>query len=549
MADTVYNVITKYDVDVSSGVSGFGAFAVVLNQVTDLLEKAKDKIAEAVGEIIHIGSEAEKTRLVMAGLFGATGLGTNKLADNLAMSDEMLVRMRKHAAELPGTFEDLAEIYQRALPGGAKAGQSAMGIEKLSADMMAVGKAFGLNAAIIGTEVAEIMEGRANKRMPLFAKLSQFMGPDMNANKFNALGEDKKWEMLNAALSKFSPMVKAYADTWDAISSTTESYVQNIIRVGSAGIFASLKEDLQAVNTWYEKNEASIMKVVSAIFDGLSNAFGIVGGFLREIIGLFADFVPGADSAADSIREIGTWIGYGADALITYIMVMGAAKLGTEAIAAAQWVWNAALGVGIAEVALMGVAIAALAAGLVLVIGYWEELVNSMTDALDMKPMRWLMKKAGFIPEGATDADIDESMGHHSRKALEGTYAHNKELSRVYGDDGVMGHLKGRLDAWGLLPSSPALAHANINNPMTQMQMMFPGMDLSQAGKPDVNGLLNRSGKPATVHNTSIGSINLYNNIYDAEDPARVIQHLTAKAIRDNATRPAQSASVATPHY
>jgi hypothetical protein len=65
-----------------------------------------------------------------------------------------------------------------------------------------------------------------------------------------------------------------------------------------------------------------------------------------------------------------------------------------------------------------------------------------------------------------------------------------------------------------------------------------------------IKSALDASGRSVNEHPvTNIGAINLYNNIYDAEDPARVIQHLTAKAIRDNASRPAQSASVPSYHY
>lgn len=527
-ADTVYRVLTVYEADTSKGKAEVGAFAVVLDHIANLAREAKDVIGEMVHRIIEVGAAAENAKISIAGLLSASGLTFgNDFNTALAMSSEILAKMRVDAAALPGTFEDLTEIFQRAIPGGSSAGKSVNDIEHLSAQMMAVGKTFGMSSEFIGREFAEMMEGRASSRVALFSKMRQFMGDDMTAAKFNAMAAPEKWEAIERALGKFGPMIREYATTWDAISTTAESYLTNIIRVGSAGVFETLKRDLADVNEWYERNEETILSVSRAVFDDLGGAIKFVVQIVEASVDTVLEWMQRfglAKDSADAVQLLVEAIGIGIGLITTIIGL-------TAAWTVAQWALNAAVLAN--PMGLLVVGLAAAAVGVATLIAYWDELENKIASSFDIKPMRWAMKAAGVIPKDASDADIDDAMGGFGRS----TKSRQADLDRVFGDHGFAAHIK---DMFGF--SNTAIAGPNWNNPSNAIGLMT-GLDMTKAGMPDVKGLLDRAGKPVTMHNTTIGALNLYTNIYDAEDPGRVLQHLTDK-IRTNLENPPQSASV-----
>lgn len=532
-ADTVYRVLTVYDADTSKGKEAVGGFAVVLDHMMNLAAEAKDVVGEMVGKIIEVGAAAEEAKISIAGLLSATGLTFgNNFNVALEMSSEILTKMRHDAAALPGTFEDLTAIFQRAIPGGSNAGKSVNDIEGLSAQMMAVGKTFGMSSEFIGREFAEMMEGRASSRVALFSKMKQFMGDDMNAQKFNALGAPEKWEAIERALTKFNPMIREYATTWEAISTTAESYLTNIIRVGSAGVFDMLKTDLADLNAWYERNETTILEVSRVLFNDLGAAIDFIVQMIKGSVETVLEWMQAFGLAKDNAEAVNLLV----DAVGIAVGVITAIVGITTAWTMAQWALNIAMAAN--PVGLIVVAVGGLAALLATTVAYWYEMEDIMARMADNKLMRSALRMSGqamgVFSKDTTDADIHRALVQFSIDDA----AHDQHLRQTFGNDGFMAHMK---DMMGF--SNTAVAGPNWNNP-TNMLSMMTGMDTSKAGMPDAKGLLDRAGKPVTTHTTNIGALNLYTNIYDAEDPARVLQHLTDK-IRGNLEHPSQSPSVA----
>jgi hypothetical protein len=542
-ADTIYRVLTVYSADTSAAKSEVGSFAVVLDHVMHLSAMAKDALVGMVGTIMHVGSEAEKARISIAGLFGATGLTFgNDFNTALAMSTEMLAKMRKDAAALPGTFEDLTEIFQRVLPGGANAGKSANDIEGLSAKMMAVGKGFGMPAEFIGREMAEMLEGRASSRVTLFAKLRQFMGEGMDAQKFNAMAAPEKWEAISKALEKFNPMIKEYATTWDAISSTSESYLTNIIRVGSSGIFEYLKQALSDINDWYERNEQTILSVATVLFNDLGGAIRFVVEMVRGSLETVVEWIEKFGLAKDS----GEAVQFLVRALEIFSVIMGTIIGLTLAWKTVQWGLNFALLAN--PIGMVVLAIAALAGVIAVALAELDNFYDTWTIMANDPAMRAITAKLG-ISTMAQLGPADPAAAQAARVRMA-----SREIDHLtrFGSTGLTGDLKammetaaGRANLWA---GDPAIAHGNMNNPQTAMGMALfnPGAAFGMASGTgnDINALLNKAGKPVTNHTTNIGAINMYNNIYDAQDPARVLQRLTVKAVRENVERAMQSPSV-----
>jgi hypothetical protein len=139
----------------------------------------------------------------------------------------------------------------------------------------------------------------------------------------------------------------------------------------------------------------------------------------------------------------------------------------------AQWLLNVALSAN--PIGLIVILIGALVAGIATAIAYMDELRESFEEMLDISPMRWLMKEAGIIPEGATDADIDQAMkgrereyGAKFRRRQE--LGRNDFLSRLQDNLG----LPGAVDLEAPVGMSPE--DASARNPATYLGQINAGI-------------------------------------------------------------------------
>jgi hypothetical protein len=547
-ADTIYRVLTVYGADASKAKSELGGLAVVIDHVMNLAERAKDMI----GGILELQSAAEGAHIAIAGLISASGFpGGNNFGTALKMSSEILQQMRRDAAALPGTFEDMQAIFQRAIPGGAQAGKSVQDIEHLSGRLMAVSKAFQIPAEFAGREFAEMMEGRASSRVALFAKLRQFMGADMDSSKFNALAAPEKWKAIEKALERFNPMIEEYAKTWDTISTTASSYLAQLMRIGSGSTFSGLKAALQSANDWYKRNQvavdawaASVGENLGAAFNFLADVIGAalppayefflglwevvkgVYGTLREVASAVADILaPAFGVAGNNARLLGEMVGALAVGFGVYKVAAMGVTMATEAWAAVQALLNGALAVN--PIAATVALIAALAAGVLLVISYLDELVDSLQDMTDSQFTRGLLKKAGVIPQGATDEDIDES-AFGPRGRARARAERERRMKETFGDTGIGAHVKGLLNDMGLARFG--------DNDAVSKGLNLPG------SQDRIKQLVAQAGKPVEIHNTNM-VVYMTNTIYESEDPGRVFSVIN-KAMADAVHRPVQSPSV-----
>jgi hypothetical protein len=564
-ADTVYRVITVYDADTSKAKSEIGGFAIVLDHMVNLGREAVGMIKELTGHIIELSAKTETTRIAIAGLFTASGFkGADDFNTSLLMSQSIMQKMIADAAKLPGTMEDLQEIFQGGIAGGSKAGKSIMDIEQLSSKMMAVGKAFEMPAQMIRQEFSEMLEGRARKQTPLFAKLSQFMGDDMTAQKFNAMAAPEKWEKIEAALEKFNPMIKAYGDTWDAVSSTTESYANQLLRIGSSGVFEFMKQKLAEINEWYEKNKDQVDAIAKKLGDEL--AVKLKQGFeaVKEVV----SFIIAHREAIVNIAE--------AFAVLKGFQILGAGG-------------GFAAGGGKAEAPSMSNVFGGAAFGYALAHLTGEtNIVSSsmmmMEGALSQMPGLLGMVSKGLLAlhaglQWVADKILDEQKKDVEKKgdlgdplSVLGTYDPRRGSIQKDMGDRMASFLEahnlvngGKLDQAALrqyLIDSEATGTMDINavrdfKSLAERSVMggflhkhiadapefMPGAQGALTPDQKIQQLMTEHGKPVTTHVMTIGTINMYNNIYDSDDPARVLDHLVNK-MRDKITHPTQSPSV-----
>lgn len=537
MADTVYRVLTVYEADTKSAKSEVSSLAGVADHALKLLERGK----EMIGSVIELHAEAQNATIAIAGLMSAGDYpGAKNFQTSMAMSAEIIKQMRKDARDLPGEFEDLQSIFQFSLLGGAQAGQSVNGVESMAAKLMAVTKSLGIASEFAGREFAELMEGRASSRVTLFAKLKNMMGEGMDATKFNALAAPEKWAKIQQALSSFGPMIAEYGKGWDAVSSTATDYLKNIIRIGSNGVFDTLQSTLQSLNVWYEKNEKAILGVSTAVFDGLGGAlsyvFGLVGtsapfvwaffqglydvgvgvfGTLREagtMLGEMFDGVFGTSLSVstDNMHDLGEVIGYVATVMAGIVAAIGI-------VTAAQWAWNVAMDAN--PIALISAAVVGLGAAILLVVSYWDDMMDRIGELANNRVAIWMMKSAGVIPQNASDQDIQDSLNGGQRNHAQ----HNAALDGSYGNHGVMAHVKETAERAGLYAGKVAGSDPMYGPENQSQSAVAKFLDMQRKAsekKSDMN-----------VH------VRIEQTISDAENPRRVLD-MTKRAVRESLERP-----------
>lgn len=239
---------------------------------------------QAAAGFIEVSNAAEQAQFTIAALVQAGGVsGTDSWAGAMRVGSEYIAQMRRDAQALPGTFQDLMNIVQPAMLPGLEAGLSLKQIEKLSADMMAVGKLMQINPVVVGHEMEMLLHGRATSRTPLFAKLSGAIG--MTAKEFNALDQDQRIAKLNEAVSRFDDAIKAYDKTWDAVSSTLEDNITEFHRLAGATFFGAVKEQVKELNDYYTQHKEQITGIASAVGRDLAGGFAQVAHYVKDGFG------------------------------------------------------------------------------------------------------------------------------------------------------------------------------------------------------------------------------------------------------------------------
>lgn len=283
-ADTIYRVLAVYDAETKAAEHNVGGLAIVLDHMVNLLERA--------GHLLHhvweLDTAAESAQIAMAGLMNASRFpGADDMNMSMVMSSQLMNTMRTDAAALSGTYEQMQTIFQATIPVAKEAAQSLMSAEKLSGKVMEFGNTFNIPAEFIGGEFRRLMEGQASNRNALFRDLSSFMG-HIDPKDFNALTSPEKWQKVTDALEHFDPMFKRIGDTGKAQLSTFESYWNQLVRIGTGGVFEGLKHELKEVNDWYTKHQAMVddmaKKLGKDLGEGLMQTFTIAKDAIAFIV-------------------------------------------------------------------------------------------------------------------------------------------------------------------------------------------------------------------------------------------------------------------------
>lgn len=269
---------------------------------------------EFTESIIAAGSAAENTQIAVAGMLQQAGRTDNWTA-SMQGASEVLDLIRRKAAKLPGESEDFIQIFRSALPKALEAGMSQVQAADFAGQFGAVGLTFGIDAEQLGRDANLLLGGRAGAGVRSWTAMSDSIfraaqGLHLNvtnAQEFNRLTAAQRGQLLTAALQRWQPMVDAFGQSWDSISSTTQSIGADIMRLGTAPAFAALKNALSAINDTLLTSEGTPTERLKGIIDvvkTLSTSFGdAFSGITTESVGkAFDDMLP-------AIKAVGKFMG------------------------------------------------------------------------------------------------------------------------------------------------------------------------------------------------------------------------------------------------
>src|SRR5262249_20781838 len=103
------------------------------------------------------------------------------------------------------------------------------------------------------------------------------------AKEFNKLSAEDRWAKLDQAMRGFDPSIRAFAHTWDAISSTTKDLATNWLRLATAPLFTRVRDQLESINDWVGANQAKVDDWAAVVGNRLVFAFDKVKGLVVEI--------------------------------------------------------------------------------------------------------------------------------------------------------------------------------------------------------------------------------------------------------------------------
>lgn len=519
MADTTYYVNTKYQLDTKEAEEGVDRLGEMFERLKKVAEFALVSlgIEKLIDKTIELGSEVENTKIKLAGMMTAAGApGARDFNQSLQMAGVLVEDLRDKSAKLPGTWQDLSKIVNTITVPGLNVGKSMNDITDLASKAQALFIPQGSDSGQIAHSMRAMLAGHARGMDPIFQQLSAVMKDQGQG--FNNLTASDRYETVLKALEKFDPAMKAFQTSWIAVSTTTKNYLELITEEGTGKLFEGLKATLSSINQFISDNKATIYGYAQLIGGALADAFAAVGSVVKAIgppimavfSGIFAviketiggawdlfkgiasaiaSIFPSFESAKGNLTAFGNVLGW-------VISVWGAYKIAVGLAEVAQWAWNIAAAAN--PIGLIVLAVAALVAGIALLIARMDDLRDTWTIMANDPKLRAVADKLGMGTfMGASDPA-------EAQKARENMAKRHYDLVMQYGDDGNMAQLK------------------KLFEPLLPGAMKFDTNKSAVANEDQLKKLLDTKGTAVRNSPTNI-NVKIEQTIEDATDPERIL--------------------------
>lgn len=229
---------------------------------------------------------------------------TKSFAAAMRVSTRMTEEFEKAALKLPGSSDELAQLFSMALAPGSGAGKSVQEIQRLSGEAMTFAKIIQNDIPQASRDLQGILTGgnigTDNKTWLL---LNKNIG--MTVEQFKALPEGERFDALSRAFRRFATpeVVKAYASSWEGLSSSFGDIINKGLRLVGGPIFGELSKMLgQAVDYLSDpKNEQTIRAFATELGQNLASGIRT----LVQVGGQFLKWLSSVNfsSAVDTGKE------------------------------------------------------------------------------------------------------------------------------------------------------------------------------------------------------------------------------------------------------
>ncbi len=248
----------------------------------------------AIKEIADIGSTFENNKNSIAGFLSEMGLSSDFNA-GLRDAEDIVNKITIDAAKWPGEAEDYIKVFKAGLPflkDAVPGGRN--GIVDFLDNLTAVVKSKNpdIDIGTIARETREIFEGRAMLRnnvfMSLLPSLKLLDGQaGLTAQKFNAMTQPQRVQLLQALFARMKPQIDAAAGSFDAMWGAAVSATKQITRLATVPLFKAMKKGLDALNATFYDSNGKLTDFGKNFVDTSKTIIGWIG----QILGMGGAFV------------------------------------------------------------------------------------------------------------------------------------------------------------------------------------------------------------------------------------------------------------------
>lgn len=287
----VETVLTARDVNTAATLRSLASLAGGLQSTVSMASRAfgafnalalGGSIALGAQALVKVNQELENTTNQLAGNIKVYGYAKD-YADSLLLADETLKRIRADAAALPGSDSDFIKAFALTFPAQAELGvRSLEQMTKRSNELTAVLLSKGVDAQQAGRDLSLMMRGQAGMDVRSFTELKGVMGIK-STDEWNKMSAAKRLAKLDEARGKFGDTIKAFENTWDAVTSTGASYLKNLVTEGSKPLFELAKGNLKAINDYVGGIQPKLMSAAGLLGAMAADATKATGGLALDV--------------------------------------------------------------------------------------------------------------------------------------------------------------------------------------------------------------------------------------------------------------------------
>lgn len=247
--------------------------------------------------VVNMNGKLEETQIALAAIFQANGASPS-FGAGMGLAQTQMAKMRKDAADLPGEFTDLVNIFQTIAPNTFRGGLGADSTREMAAQTMAMAAIMRIPMHVAAREMSALIEGRAGSHNIMGLRMMGLAGS--KATEFNHLSEAERIKRLQAEMSKYGDALGAYRHSFIGLFSTFKDNAKQLAVIGGKPLFESVKRQLESINGWFTENKPKIDAYANYIGQKLAHGFEYGVSWLKEYGPIVWDV---ASNAAVRIHE------------------------------------------------------------------------------------------------------------------------------------------------------------------------------------------------------------------------------------------------------